>query len=83
MFHALTDYKITSHTKNSDTHVPHMKLTRACKSTPTPEKQVFCLATADVRRTLSRVNPRKAAGPNLIPDIFNISLSQAVVPVVK
>ncbi|KAK3573286.1 hypothetical protein QTP86_019399 [Hemibagrus guttatus] len=50
----------------------------------------------DVRKTLRRVNPRKAAGPDNIPgsvlrecaeqladvftDIFNISLSSAVVP---
>ncbi|KAL0180344.1 hypothetical protein M9458_025786, partial [Cirrhinus mrigala] len=49
-----------------------------------------------VRKTLSRVNPRKAAGPDNIPgcvlrdcaaqltdvltDIFNTSLSQAVIP---
>ena len=51
----------------------------------------------DVRRSLQRINPRKATGPDNIPgkvlrgcayeltevwtDIFNISLSQAVVPV--
>ncbi|KAL0199362.1 hypothetical protein M9458_007902, partial [Cirrhinus mrigala] len=50
----------------------------------------------DVRKTLSRVNPRKAVGPDNIPghvlrdcaaqlmdvltDIFNTSLSQTVVP---
>ncbi|KAK3532589.1 hypothetical protein QTP86_025355, partial [Hemibagrus guttatus] len=61
-----------------------------------PEDQVLCLSTADVRKTLCRVNPRKAAGPDNIPgrvlrecakqladvftDIFNISLSSAVVP---
>ncbi|KAK3507850.1 hypothetical protein QTP70_001423 [Hemibagrus guttatus] len=51
---------------------------------------------ADVKRTLCRVNPRKSAGPDNIPgrvltecaeqladvfsDIFNISLSSAIVP---
>ncbi|PJG57305.1 hypothetical protein, partial [Aeromonas cavernicola] len=51
---------------------------------------------ADVRKTLCRVNPRKAAGPDNIPgrvlrgcadqlaevltDIFNISLSSATIP---
>ncbi|KAK3554578.1 hypothetical protein QTP70_025534, partial [Hemibagrus guttatus] len=61
-----------------------------------PEDQVFCLTMVDVRKTLRRVNPRKAAGPDNIPgsvlrecaeqladvftDIFNISLSSAVVP---
>ncbi len=55
-----------------------------------------CLSAADVRKTLSRINPRKAAGPDNIPgrvlkdcaaqlmdvltDIFNTSLSQAIVP---
>ncbi len=63
---------------------PHLPMTRRC------------LSAADVRKTLSRINPRKAAGPDNIPgrvlkdcaaqltdvltDIFNTSLSQAVVP---
>ncbi len=58
--------------------------------------QALCLSPADVRNTLSRINPRKAAGPDNIPgrvlkdcaaqltdvltDIFNTSLSQAVIP---
>ncbi len=62
---------------------PHLPMTR-------------CLSAADVRKTISRINPRKAAGPDNIPgrvlkdcaaqltdvltDIFNTSLSQAVVP---
>lgn len=66
------------------------------KTIPPPNDQVLCLTAADVRRTLRRVNPRKAAGPDNIPgkvlrecaeqltdvftDIFNISLSSAVVP---
>ncbi len=57
---------------------------------------MLCLIAADVRKTLSRINPRKAAGPDNIPgrvlkdcaaqltdvltDIFNTSLRQAVVP---
>ncbi|KAL0161701.1 hypothetical protein M9458_045426, partial [Cirrhinus mrigala] len=61
-----------------------------------PNNQALCLSPADVRKTLSRVNPRKAAGPGNIPgrvlrdcaaqlmdvltDTFNTSLSQAVVP---
>ncbi len=64
--------------------------------THTHTDQVLCLSPADVRKTLSRINPRKAAGPDNIPgcvlrdcaaqltdvltDIFNTSLSQAVVP---
>ncbi len=61
-----------------------------------PNDQALCLSAADVRKTLSRINPLKAAGPDNIPDrvlkgcaaqltdvltdIFNTSLSQAVVP---
>ncbi|KAK3508958.1 hypothetical protein QTP70_015369, partial [Hemibagrus guttatus] len=68
----------------------------ARKTIPPPEDKVLCLTTADVRKSLCRVNPRKAAGPDKIPgrvlrecaeqladvciDIFNISLSSAVVP---
>ncbi|KAK1802693.1 hypothetical protein P4O66_021191 [Electrophorus voltai] len=65
------------------------------KSIPPQNDQVLCLTAADVRRTLRGVNPRKAAGPDDIPgvlrecadqladvltDIFNISLSCAMVP---
>lgn len=58
--------------------------------------QVLQLSTAGVKKVLTSINPRKAAGPDNIPghvlkdcaeqlkdvftDIFNISLSQAVVP---
>ncbi|KAI4883753.1 hypothetical protein NFI96_007668 [Prochilodus magdalenae] len=68
----------------------------ARKTTPPPDDQVLCLTAADVRKTLRRLNPRKAAGPDNIParvlrecadqltdvftDIFNISLSSATVP---
>ncbi len=69
----------------------------ACTKTATPPNdRALCLSPADVRKTLSRINPRKAAGPDNIPgrvlkdcaaqltdvltDIFNTSLSQAVVP---
>ncbi|KAK3506713.1 hypothetical protein QTP70_016250 [Hemibagrus guttatus] len=66
------------------------------KTIPPPENQVLCLTTADMRKTLRRINPRKAAGPDNVPgrvlrecaeqlvdvftDIFNISLSSAIVP---
>ncbi|KAK3550582.1 hypothetical protein QTP70_000038 [Hemibagrus guttatus] len=68
----------------------------ARKTIPLLEDQVLCLTRADVRKTLRRVNSQKAAGPDSIPsrvlrecaeqladvftDIFNISLSSAVVP---
>ncbi|KAK3508999.1 hypothetical protein QTP70_015950 [Hemibagrus guttatus] len=66
------------------------------KTIPPTEDQVLGLTMVDMRKTLRRVNPRKAAGPDNIPgrvpreckeqladvitDIFNISLSSAVVP---
>ncbi|KAK0155262.1 putative RNA-directed DNA polymerase from transposon BS [Merluccius polli] len=39
----------------------------ARKSTPLPNEQALRLETADVRRTLRKVNARKAAGPDNIP----------------
>ncbi len=64
-----------------------------CSLQPTVSSR---LSPADVRKTLSRINPPKAAGPDNIPgrvlkdcaeqltdvltDIFNTSLSQAVIP---
>ncbi|XP_062903643.1 uncharacterized protein LOC134346246 [Mobula hypostoma] len=68
----------------------------ARKTTPPPNDQVLCLTVTDVKRTLCRVNQRKAAGPDNIPsrvlrgcadqlaeiltNIFNISLSSAIIP---
>ncbi|KAK1804667.1 hypothetical protein P4O66_020056, partial [Electrophorus voltai] len=66
------------------------------KSIHPQNDQVLCLTAADVRRILCGVNPWKAAGPDnilghvlrecadqladVLTDIFNISLSCAVVP---
>ncbi|KAK3537347.1 hypothetical protein QTP70_008789 [Hemibagrus guttatus] len=68
----------------------------ARKTIPPPEDQMLWLSMADVKKTLCRVNPRKAAGPDNIPGrvlrgsaeqlvdvfthIFNIFLSSAIVP---
>ncbi len=70
--------------------------TPAQKLPTPPNVQALFLSPADVRKTLSRINPRKAASPDNIPgrvlrnsaaqladvltDIFNTSLCQAVVP---
>ncbi len=70
--------------------------TPAQKLPTPPNDQALCLSAANVRKTLSRINPRKAAGPDNIPgrvlkdcaaqltdvrtDIFNTSLSKAVFP---
>ncbi|XP_072564227.1 uncharacterized protein [Paramormyrops kingsleyae] len=66
------------------------------KARPPTTDQVICLPTADVRRTLTKVNPQKTARPDNIPvrvlrdcadqlaevftDIFNTSLSQMIIP---
>ena len=68
----------------------------AQKIPPPPGDRVLTLCPVSVRRSFSRINVRKAPGPDNIPgrvlrdcageltdvftDIFNISLSQAVVP---
>lgn len=70
--------------------------TPAQKIPPPPDDQVLLLSTDSVRRSLGKTNVRKAPGPDDIPgrvlrdcaeeltdvftDIFNTSLSQAVVP---
>ncbi|KAL0190088.1 hypothetical protein M9458_017187, partial [Cirrhinus mrigala] len=103
----ITDYKPLPQASDDDTSLPDalnhfysrfeiQNNTPAQKLHTSPNDQVLCLSAADVRKTLSRINPRKAAGPDNIPgrvlrecaaqltdvltDIFNTSLSQAVVP---
>ncbi|KAK2899377.1 hypothetical protein Q8A73_012506 [Channa argus] len=104
---AITNYKTTSPACGRDASLPDtlnhfyarfevQNNVKARKTTPPPSDQVLCLTTAEVRKTLRRVNPRKSAGPDNIPgrvlrecaeqladvftDIFNISLSSNVVP---
>ncbi|KAI4877246.1 hypothetical protein NFI96_014302 [Prochilodus magdalenae] len=104
---AVTNYRTTPPACDSDASLPdalnHFYVrfktqngVAARKTTPPSDDQVLCLTAADVRKTLRRVNPRKAAGPDNIParvlrecadqltdvftDIFNISLSSATVP---
>ncbi|KAK3508044.1 hypothetical protein QTP70_011305 [Hemibagrus guttatus] len=83
-------------TRSNQKPIEAQNYVKARKTIPPPEDQVLCLTTADVEKTLCRVNPRKAAGPDNIPgrvlrecaeqladvftDIFNISLSSAVIP---
>ncbi|KAK3546812.1 hypothetical protein QTP86_002919 [Hemibagrus guttatus] len=103
----ITNYKTTPSACDSDASLPDVlndfyarfeaqSNVAARKTIPPPNDQVLCLNTADVKRTLCRVNPRKSAGPDNIPgrvlrksaeqlvdvftDIFNISLSSAIVP---
>ncbi|KAI5102820.1 gastrula zinc finger protein XlCGF28.1-like [Silurus meridionalis] len=103
----ITNYKTTSPACDRDASLPDalndfyarfevQNNVVARKTIPPPTDQVLCLTTAEVRKTLCRVNPRKAAGPDNIPgrvlrecaeqladvftDIFNISLSSNVVP---
>ncbi|KAI5629143.1 gastrula zinc finger protein XlCGF28.1-like [Silurus asotus] len=104
---AITNYKTTSPACDRDTSLPDalndfyarfevQNNVVARKTIPPPSDQVLCLNTAEVRKTLCRINPRKSAGPYNIPgkvhrecaeqladvftDIFNISLSSATVP---
>ncbi|KAK3518362.1 hypothetical protein QTP86_018292, partial [Hemibagrus guttatus] len=104
---AITNYKTTSSACDSDaslldalnefyTRFEAQNNVAARKTIPPQNDQVLCLSTADVKRTLCRVNPWKSAGPDNIPgrvlrecaeqladvftDIFNISLSSTVVP---
>ncbi|KAI2645554.1 hypothetical protein H4Q32_025440 [Labeo rohita] len=103
----ITDYKPLPQACDDNTSLPdalnefyagfEMQNDTPAQKLPTPPNhQALCLSPADVGKTLSRVNPRKAAGPDNIPghalrdcaaqltdvltDIFNTSLSQAVVP---
>ncbi len=103
----ITDYKPPPQACDEDTSLPdalnhfysrfEMQNDTPAQKLPTPPNdRALCLTPADVRKTLSRINPRKAAGPDNIPgrvlkdcaaqltdvltDIFNTSLSQAVVP---
>ncbi len=103
----ITDYKPSPQACDDDTSLPdalnhfysrfEMQNDTPAQKLPTPPNdQALCLSPANVRKTLSRINPRKAAGPANIPghvlrdcaaqltdvltDIFNTSLSQAVVP---
>ncbi len=101
----ITDYKPPPQACDDDLSLPdtlnhfyswfEMQNDTPAQKLPTPPNdQALCLSAADVRKTLSRINPRKAAGPDNIPgrvlkdcaaqltdvltDIFNTSLSQAV-----
>ncbi len=90
----ITDYKPLPQACDDDPSLPdtfnyfyswfEMQNDTPAQKLPTPPNdQVLCLSAADVRKTLSRINPRKAAGPDNIPgrvlkDCW--PLSQAVVP---
>ncbi|KAK3572188.1 hypothetical protein QTP86_024859, partial [Hemibagrus guttatus] len=97
--YTITNYKTTPSACDSDTSLPDAVCVYNIaerKTIPPPNNQVLCLSMADVKRNLGRVNPRKSARPDNIPDrvlrecagqlvdvfieIFNISLSSAVVP---
>ncbi|KAI5089719.1 gastrula zinc finger protein XlCGF28.1-like [Silurus meridionalis] len=104
---AITNYKTTSPACDRDASLPDalndfyarfevQNNVVARKTIPPPSDQVLCLTTAEARKILCSVNPRKSAGPDNISgrvlrecaeqladvftDIFNISLSSATVP---
>ncbi|KAI4882186.1 hypothetical protein NFI96_024769 [Prochilodus magdalenae] len=75
---AITNYRTTPPACNCDASLPDalnnfyarfetQSVVAARKTTPPPDDQVLCLTEADVRKTLRRVNPWKAAGPDNIP----------------
>ncbi|KAK3536173.1 hypothetical protein QTP70_032726 [Hemibagrus guttatus] len=99
----IMNYKTTSPACDSDASLPdrlndfyaqfEAQICVATRKTnPPPNDQVLCLSTADMKRTLCRVNPWKSAGPDNIParvlrecaeqladmltDIFNRKLKQ-------
>ncbi len=74
----ITDYKPPPQACDDDTSLPdalnhfyswfEMQNDTPAQKLPThPNDQVLCLSPAGVRKTLSRINPRKAAGPDNIP----------------
>ncbi len=101
----ITDFKPPSQACDDDTSLPdalnHFYSFKTQNDTPAqklptpPNDQALCLSPANVRKTLSRINPCKAADPDNIPgrvlkdcaeqltdvltDIFNTSLSQAFI----
>ncbi|KAK3555584.1 hypothetical protein QTP86_022977 [Hemibagrus guttatus] len=73
----ITNYKTTSPACDNDSSLPDMlndfyarfeaqNNVTARKTIPALNYQVLCLSMADVKRTLYRVNPRKAGGPDNI-----------------
>ncbi len=103
----ITDYKPLPQAFDDDTSLPdalnhfysrfEMQNNTPAQKLPTPHNgQALCLSPADVRKTLSTINPRKAAGPDNIPgrvlkdcaeqltdvltDIFNTSLKPGSYP---
>ncbi len=70
----ITDYKPPPQACDDDPSLPdtlnhfysrfEMQNDTPAQKLPTPPNdQALCLSAADVRKTLSRINPRKAAGP--------------------
>ncbi len=74
----ITDYKPPPQACDDDPSLPdtlnhfyswfEMQNDTPAQKLPTPPNdQALCLSAADIRKTLSRINPRKAAGPDNIP----------------
>ncbi len=99
----ITDYKPPPQACDDETSFPdalnhfysrfEMQNDTPAQKLPTPPNdQAHCLSPADVRKTLSRINPRKAAGPDNIPgsvlkdcaeqltDVFNRYLQHLAEP---
>ena len=89
----ITDYKgKTSHVADTDDLLPDKPNTFfACfedntvpPTQPAAKDGEDYFSVADVSKTFTRVNPRKAAGPDqlagVFTNVFNLSLSQSAVP---
>ncbi len=74
----ITDYKPPPQACDDDPSLPdtlnhfysrfEMQSDTPAQKLPTPPNdQALCLSPADVRKTLSRINPQKAVGPDNIP----------------
>ena len=104
---AITDYKPSPRSCENNTSLlndlnsffarfEEQNKTHPQKIPPPPHDQVLCLSADSVKKALTKINPRKATGPDNIPgrvlkdcaeelkhvftDIFNTSLQQAIVP---
>ncbi|TWW68216.1 hypothetical protein D4764_19G0000140 [Takifugu flavidus] len=91
-----TDISFLNQLKNFYARFEKDNHEQASKVELTAGHQPLTFSTTDVRAELSRINPRKAAGPDGIPgrvlrtcaaelagvltDLFNLSLAHAVVP---
>ncbi|KAI3352228.1 hypothetical protein L3Q82_005575 [Scortum barcoo] len=95
-YHGLTQPSLPDALNNFYARFDDPNTSPSTRFIPPPGEEPLRVTAAEVRRTLQRINPRKAAGPDnisgrvlkgcayqlteVLTDIFNTSLQQAVVP---